>query len=149
MDVDYEIYAEGEAELGWLNAQVSVQSQKPFDLDGFLMALLVQVNNLLEKESAEVAHLKVIGMANGKYSVANLVSSSSPPKLSIGANYQASQADVVINARVAVDPETLTDAIKATLTSVCDALGVEFTINTLQSFRPGKPVPTHRLEESR
>ncbi len=145
MDVDYQVYAEGEAELGWLNAQVSVKSVTSFDLDALLLAILVNVNVALESHSAEVAHLKVIGMADGKYAVANLVNSASAPKLSIGSEHHPLQADIVINARVAVDPEFLTEAIKQTLTEVCLKAAVEFNINTLQSFRPGKPVPTHRL----
>ena len=35
MEVDYDVYAEGEAELGWLNAQVSVTSVQPFVMDRF------------------------------------------------------------------------------------------------------------------
>ena len=145
MDVDYQVYAEGEAELGWLNAQVVVKSATPFDIDSLLLAILETVNAGLLPNDAEVAHLKVIAMADGKYGVANLVNSASAPKLSIGAEHRALQADVVINARVAVDPEFLTDAIKSALVDVCGKAQVEFEIKTLQSFRPGKPVPTHRL----
>ena len=145
MDVDYDIYAQGEAELGWLNAQISVQSELAFDLDSFLMRLLDQVSQSLASSAAEVAHLKVIGMVDGHYAVANLVSSASAAKLSIGSKAQTKLADVVINARVATDPESLTQAIRESVRTVCDQFQVEETINTLQSFRPGRPVPTHRL----
>src|SRR5262249_49772052 len=40
LDVDYDTYAEGEAELGWLNAAVRVRSERPFDLDGLLMEIV-------------------------------------------------------------------------------------------------------------
>ena len=33
LDIDYDIYAEGEAELGWLNSSVRVTAAQPFDLD--------------------------------------------------------------------------------------------------------------------
>jgi Ni2+-binding GTPase involved in maturation of urease and hydrogenase len=145
MEVDYQVYAEGEAELGWLNAQVSLKSSQPFDVDGLLIAILENINAALLANDSEVAHLKVIAMTDGKYAVANLINSNSPPRLSIGANHQALQADVVVNARVAVDPEFLTAAVKQTLASVCSQAGIDCEIKTLQSFRPGKPVPTHRL----
>ena len=145
LEVDYDIYAAGEAELGWLNAQVALKATNPFALDAFLLKLLERINEGLTVHSAEVAHLKAIGMAEGKYAVANIVSSSSAPKLSIGCNSEVSVADLVINARVAVDPNLLTESIQAELHSVCIEFGIKESINTLQCFRPGRPVPTHRL----
>jgi len=145
MDVDYDIYAEGEAELGWLNAQVALRSSNPFALDRFLMALLERIQSQLNVHAAEVAHLKAIGMSDGMYAVANLVNSLSVPSLSIGSGCVASHAELVVNARVAIDPEILSELIQDTLQSVAKDKGVEVSINTLQCFRPGRPVPTHRL----
>ena len=148
MNVDYDVYAEGEAELGWLNAQVSLQAKSPFELDSFLLKLLSEIRASLNGLSAEIAHLKVIGMHDGRFAVANIVSSASEPSLSIGSNSLTSVADVVVNARVAIDPETLTQSVKTCLLSLCDSLNIDVSINTLQSFRPGRPVPTHRLTEA-
>ena len=145
MEVDYDVYAQGEAELGWLNAQAVLNSKDPFKLDDFIITLLDRINLSLGQHSAEVAHLKVIGMVDGQYAVGNLVSSASTSKLSIGSGMATTTANLVINARVAVDPESLTKTIEETLHVVCLEYGVSETINTLQSFRPGRPVPTHRL----
>ncbi len=145
MDVDYDIYAEGEADLGWLNAQATLQSSAPIQLDDLIMAFLHRIQSALNQGSAEVAHLKVIGMADGQYAVANLVSSQSTAKLSIGAGIATSNANIVINARVACDPESLTKTVQETLHAVCSEFGATATVNTLQSFKPGRPVPTHRM----
>lgn len=148
MDVDYEVYAQGEAELGWLNAQVSLTANSPFELDSLLMKLLSEIRSSLNNSTAEIAHLKVVGMQDGNYAVANLVSSALEPVLSIGSNCWTTEAEVVVNARVATDPETLTQTVQTCLLSLCDSLGIGVSINTLQSFRPGRPVPTHRLTEA-
>ena len=146
MEVDYDIYAEGEAELGWLNAQVGLSAESPFALDAFLLRLLDCINVELRQHQAEVAHLKAIGMSDGIFAVANIVSSSSAPKLSIGSSASLNAADLVINARVAIEPDMLTESIRRTLQIVCEEFGINETVNTLQCFRPGRPVPTHRLE---
>jgi len=148
MDVDYDVYAQGEAELGWLNAQVHVQSAKPFDLDAFLLEVLNGFQNSFAPLDAEVAHLKVIGMADGHFAVANLVSSGSDAKLSIGSSCQVSNADIVVNARVAIDPETLKQITQGVIDQVCKSQALNAIINAIQSFRPGRPVPTHRLTSS-
>jgi hypothetical protein len=145
MEVDYDIYAEGEAELGWLNAQVALLASNPFDLDSFVLRLVSKIGKVLDVDLAEIAHLKAIGMAEGAYSVANMVSSGSEPKLSIGCKLSILKGDLVINARVAIDPELLTESIQKSLQTVCDELDIHATVNTLQCFRPGRPVPTHRL----
>ncbi len=145
MDVDYDVYAAGEAELGWLNSQATVQSDVPFDLDALMVKLLEETRNLTNAQSAEIAHMKVIGMSDGAYSVANLIASSLEPQLSMPSHAQVKNANVVINARVAIDPDALTEAIRTVVQRVSDQSGLRTTIHTLQSFRPGRPVPTHRL----
>jgi len=145
MEVDYDIYAEGEAELGWLNAQIALDAEKTFPMDNFVIQLITRIGLSLLSKSAEVAHLKAIGMAQGKYAVGNLVSSSTAPVLSLASGITTSSADLVINARVAIDPDFLTESIQKSLHSVCEEFGIREKINTLQCFRPGRPVPTHRL----
>lgn len=145
MEVDYDVYAEGEAELGWLNSQVTLQATAPFDLDAFLVDLLCRLRDELATISAETAHLKIIGLWEGFYGVANLVSSFTEPSLSLPSYCQTKYADVVVNARVAVDPEVLADLVRNAVTQVSAKFGAVATINTLQSFRPGRPVPTHRI----
>ena len=65
MDVDYDIYAEGEAELGWLNSQIAFESPSPMDLDALMLNLLQRLGNQLALIPAETAHLKVIGLWEG------------------------------------------------------------------------------------
>jgi hypothetical protein len=107
--------------------------------------LLQHINRTLNRHQAEVAHLKVMGMENGLYAVANLISSTSDPQLSIGSGARTRRAEMVINARVAVDPEILADIVRGSLEEVCDPLGARPTIRALQSFRPGRPVPSYRI----
>ncbi len=145
MDVDYDVYAEGEAELGWLNCQVKLTAHTSFNLDEFLMLVVRRLHRALVERQAEVAHLKVIGMPEGVYAVANLVSNAGSPVLSLASNWQGEQADVVVNARVATSPEDLESLVRAALQSVAEEQSVEAEIHALQCFRPGRPVPTHRL----
>ena len=145
LDVDYDVYAEGEAELGWLNSQVTVRAARPFDLDKLLLDLIGRLREALADANAETAHLKVIGMADGNYAVANLVSSVNQPELSLASGCKVTQANLVVNARVATDPEMLEGLVRSQIALACEALGASQHVDTLQSFRPGRPVPTHRI----
>lgn len=145
MDVDYDVYAAGEAELGWLNSQVTLQADNAFDLDSFLLNVLGDLRHELALIPAETAHLKVIGLWDGFYGVANMVSSFTEPVLSLPSVCQTKAANVVVNARVAIDPEVLAALVRRVVAQGAERIRAAASINTLQSFRPGRPTPTHRL----
>jgi Ni2+-binding GTPase involved in maturation of urease and hydrogenase len=145
MDVDYDTYAIGEAELGWLNSSLSVSAPKPFALDELLLDIIARLQSSLDEIDAETAHLKAIGMADGLYGVANLVSSFSPPELSLPSRGQVSEVQLVVNARVATAPETLTEHVERAVHDACAVRGAVAQFQQTQSFRPGRPVPTHRI----
>ncbi len=145
LELDYDIYAEGEAELGWLNSSLRVTAQQPVDLDALLVDIVERLRTSLGAIGAETAHLKTIGLWEGFYGVANLVSGDSPAELSLPSNCQTREADVVVNARVAVDPETLEELVTAAVREAAAKAGAEVEFRQTQSFRPGRPVPTHRF----
>ncbi len=145
MEVDYDVYADGEAELGWLNSQAIVTAPTPFGLDAFLMNLIQRLHTRLLAADSEAAHLKVIGLCDGSYAVANLVSNTLGPELSLASDTTTSSANVVVNARVAIDPADLESMVREELASATSAVRGTQQIVSLQSFRPGRPVPTHRI----
>jgi G3E family GTPase len=145
LQLDYDTYAEGEAELGWLNASLSVSAAEPFSLDRLLSDIVGRLKVTLGELRAETAHLKVIGLWQGFFGVANLVSSQSEPELSLASNCQTREASVIVNARVALDPESLEREVRVAVEAACQALAAEASWNLTQSFRPGRPVPTHRM----
>ena len=103
---------------------------------------------MLAKEQAETAHLKAIGMSEDIYGVANLVSSDSAAELSLPSSSFVAQAHVIVNARVAIDPERLQELVEGAVKESCTTLGVHAAFEQTQSFRPGRPVPTHRILNS-
>lgn len=148
MDVDYDVYAAGEAELGWLNTQVHVSTPAPFDLDALLLDIIARLQAAFGARGAETAHLKAIGMWEGVYAVANLVSSFTPPELSLDSRCRVPRADIVVNARVSIAPNDLDDSVRDAVVAACSAIGADVRFEALQSFRPGRPVPTHRIVET-
>ncbi len=148
MEVDYEIYAEGEAELGWLNCQVAASSDEKFELDTVVLSLVRDIGAALVKQGAEVAHLKVLGQTINDTAVANLVGSSVECELSLASEIKTTAADLLVNARVAATPEDLANVVGSIAESLSSEMGIKLTVGNLQSFRPGKPEPTHRATEN-
>ena len=145
MDVDYDVYAEGEAELGWLNCNVEFQAEAEFALDDLTVKLIERIHSQLQPPTAEIAHLKVYGQSGETSAVANVVSSDSTPVLSLPSSAQTKRAEMIVNARVAIDPETLEQVVERTIQQVADESNLTATVSAMQRFRPGRPVPTHRI----
>jgi len=143
LDIDYDTYAEGEAEMGWLNSSIHVTSPAPLEMDGLLLDVLVRLREALEGQ-AEVAHLKAIGLSEVSFGVANLISSAASPEVSLPSTGKVREFDLIVNARVAAAPEVLEEKARAAVTAACQAHGAAGEFRTMQSFRPGRPQPTHR-----
>jgi len=145
LQIDYDTYAEGEAELGWLNSNMRLTGRHNWPLDQVLLELLNGVRTGI-KNSGEIAHLKVIGMADGVYAVVNAVSNDSGTELSLASNVEVSEADVIVNARAAIDPDRLQETVIEVAEHVCHKYNIGIEFRQTQSLRPGRPVPTHRYQ---
>jgi G3E family GTPase len=144
LDIDYDTYAEGEAELGWLNSSAHVTAGASFALDELLMDVVQQLRQALARHGGEVAHLKVIGLWEASFGVANLVSSGTEAELSLPSRSTVREADVIVNARVALDPAVLEREVRQAVETACQQRRARADFRQTQSLRPGRPVPTHR-----
>jgi G3E family GTPase len=146
LDIDYDIYADGEAELGWLNSNIALNSSEPIAIDDFLMQLITQMQRAIASNEAEIAHLKLIAVADGAHAVTNVISSQSDAQLSVSSKHSAKDFDLVINARVAIDPERLREIVTEELREHCTQLNITYEVTSEKSLQPGRPVPTHRVQ---
>ena len=143
MPMDYETYAQGEAELGWLNGQLAATADEKFSLDDVTLAVVKAMQNQLTEHDCEVAHLKVLGQTLNDNAVANVVGGDSRPELSLASEIKTLSAELLVNARVAADPELLESIVRAAAESVQQELSITLKVGNIQRFRPAPPRPTH------
>jgi hypothetical protein len=77
--------------------------------------------------------------------MANLISSDTRTELSLRSDCMTKEADVLVNARVAIDPVTLQSAVEAVVAAIGESRQATTAIDSVRSFRPGRPVPTYRV----
>ncbi len=153
LDIDYDRYGEGEALLCWLNATVEVKCEgggvEEFDGNELLESLAMALRTRLDMAGAEVAHLKMTLTPLGDpYEIAaiNLVRGDSAPELSHRLYEPLEDGELLLNIRAEVDPGMLEEAAQRALEEVIAInRSLLFRIAHLEHFRPGMPVPTHRL----
>lgn len=155
MDVDYELYAEGEALLGWMNCTVDVTAAVAVDGNDLIRSVAGEIHRRLEASGAEVAHLKMTltpgegAGVGGDIAVLNLVRGDGTPEMSHTLQGGIGAGQLIVNLRAEGDPAVLKAATEEALEACAAARpGVELKIEHLEHFRPGKPQPTHRYAEA-
>jgi len=149
MEVDYDIYAEGEARLGWVNATVQARSSGGFDPNRLLSQLAGQVQARLNERSTEVAHLKMTlnpEAGLGEIAAINLVRNDVVPELSLALAGSVNGGQIIINLRAEAAPDQLKIAVEHALAMVGNQQpGLTLRLDHLEHFRPGRPQPIHRV----
>jgi G3E family GTPase len=150
MDVDYRVYADGEALLGWLNCTVQVSATDAFNANAFLKRLAGEIQKRLCVVNAEVAHLKMTlspdASLTGDIAAVNLVRNDFVPELSFHLEELVTSGQLIINLRAEAAPDVLGSAVREGLTTATQAFPtLHTTLDHFEQFRPGKPTPTHRI----
>lgn len=141
--VDYDVYAEGEAVLGWLNATASIVSRKPEDWLNYCVTLMRTLQEALRERQAEVAHLKVLLVTDRGFYVSNLTHRDGECFTQGTVVGEPREAELVINARVEMGPDELGLLVEKALARVTPAHVLLESLE-IKSLRPGRPVPVHR-----
>lgn len=153
LDIDYDIYAEGEALLGWLNCTVRLAAPAPFDGNRTLVRLASDIRDRLAAADHGIAHLKMTLDAEdgtGTLSVVSLVGNDGEPDVRESLLDGVDGGSLVINLRAEADPEHLTEVTRTALAGLASPVegtaAIEVTIEHLEQLRPGRPEPTHRMQ---
>jgi G3E family GTPase len=144
-DVDYEVYAEGEALLGWLNATARIESPEPFDGNELLARIANAIQTRVIARGGEIAHLKMtLAPDTGNdLGVLNLVRSDGTPESVHKLQDDLAGGELIVNLRAEADPQQLRQTVEAALAAM--GSGVNAKIEHIECFRPAKPTPTHRM----
>jgi G3E family GTPase len=147
MEVDYDVYAEGEALLGWLNATFHVSASSPFDGNRFLQRLGDGVRDRLAGDGIEIAHFKMTLApdAGNDLAVLNLVRSDARSESPHRLAEELAEGELILNLRAEGDPDQLNAKALAGLDQAARETGITVTVEHSEHFRPGRPEPTHRM----
>ncbi|SDC19891.1 GTP-binding protein [Niabella drilacis] len=141
--VDYAVYAEGEAVLGWLNAVVLLQGTT-VDWDVFLEAYFYRLNDLLGVQ-APVGHIKVmIECMGNQYRVGNQTGTLDTLQFR-GTAGVSNIAAMTINARVEADPRLLEQQVFEALAETVSE-GMFYEVRRCRSLSPGYPRPRYKYD---
>jgi hypothetical protein len=142
-DVNYDVYAEGEAALGWLNGAYELYADPGADWEAFARSLMERLKEAFRARLSEIAHLKIHLKGGSRTLVANLTTSLGEPSVRGRIEGSPSTARLLLNVRAHVEPDRLSELVER---AVVEAAGPAINVSTkkIECFAPARPRPTHR-----
>jgi hypothetical protein len=144
LDIDYSMYADAEAALGWLNWHAELRLRKALPPAAVTGPFLDRLDRMLTDAGAAIAHLKIFTRARTGYIKASLCRNGEEPVIEGDLiALPARRHELVLNLRAQAAPELLERILGQ---AAAELPGSVATLHR-QCFRPGKPVPEHRFRK--
>lgn len=146
LEVDYAVYAAGEAALGWLNASGNVTSSQTFSPRTWVTYLLMMLDQALSLHGAEIAHIKAyVRTTSGTYK-ASITESRAPISWDLqAADQETTTLSFLLNARVQTAPATLESTARGVFAELCPYPTFDVAFTEFGCFQPEAPNPTYRM----
>lgn len=152
LEIDYDTYADGEAELGWLNSAAVAEFPDSVSISEMCYELVGRCQSALVAMPATIAHLKcsvqTLDAETEDQAVCNVIDNASAIEYSLNSEAKSGKVRIILNARVACPPESLEQVCQTELQSLIQTLDGNLRVEQVQAFRPGRPTPTHRFSNS-
>lgn len=144
LQLDYDIYAIGEAMLAWFDGELIIESVSD-DAFEIGMQLIELIHRRVKDQDRLIGHLKFLidDGANKK----KISFTGSPPAAISQDHVKTSRVAILINARIQAEPEMLESIVTTSIKELMNSSGSKIIIKSQSCFQPGYPKPTHRIAD--
>lgn len=146
LDIDYDIYGQAEAYLGWLNLTATTDFETEIDINYFIPELSDNLRNEFIKLNREIAHYKILAVSGANWAKASIFDISEQLTFDKRAQEKSSSWDIILNIRADMDDQILFDIVKRVLQQSVKQKGGTLSVSNVQCFKPKKPNPTYRIK---
>ncbi|MBI4873771.1 MAG: cobalamin biosynthesis protein [Acidobacteria bacterium] len=145
LDIDYALYADAEAALGWLNLAADFRSRRRLTPAAVAGPLLDSIDQDLTRRELAIAHLKVLVRSASGWVKAGICENGQEPLVDgmLDAS-PASRHEILLNLRACADPVLLVTVAAVGLAQPDGRV----QIRSRAAFRPAPPRPEHRITET-
>jgi Ni2+-binding GTPase involved in maturation of urease and hydrogenase len=144
LDLDYDIYGEGEAKLGWMDAELSIITMDDSAYE-ITLTLINKIFSKITELQLPIGHLKFLIDDGTEKTKISYTTAGQKEIKNLNSLKRTSEVHLLINSRVQTEPGLLKEILNSAIASVAMDLDVRITTNHLSFFKPGFPKPTHRV----
>jgi hypothetical protein len=141
LDIDYDIYASGEARLAWYDQELEIFSPGNNAMQEAIDLIIAFHEKILDNQYV-IGHLKFL--LNGSYKVSLTQGSQLLENIPLE---PAASCTLLINMRLQAHPDSIKELVEETIREFEIRLGSKCVVNSVSAFKPGYPRPTHRIPQ--
>jgi Ni2+-binding GTPase involved in maturation of urease and hydrogenase len=147
LQIDYDVYARGEAQLAWLDQRIVVRTSDGSAPD-VATKLISGIFNLICEKNYLIGHLKyMVDDGRNKYKISYTSIQDQYQDLKMLQLSRTNTIDLLINARIQSTPKQLSDIVFNTIDNILERGTCSIEVKKSSSFQPGYPSPTYRIAD--
>jgi Ni2+-binding GTPase involved in maturation of urease and hydrogenase len=146
LEINYDIYAEGEAMLGWLDKQLLIETENE-DAAAVALAIILGIYAQIKRKGYLIGHLKFLLDDGTKKVKISFTGTGNDLDKQATQLIPTNKLSLLINARVQAAPEVLEKLIQNSISEIILKTSCFITPSHSASFKPGYPKPTYRIAE--
>ena len=144
--IDYDLYAQAEETLGWLNARGQIRTSQLSEMGPWVEELARHMAIGLRDAGLSVAHMKVLAKDGDAVCKASLVGQMWTWDRQAESGHVSQSWEFLLNLRAVAAPAALEEWLWKSLAQNQAAPGARYYITHLEAFAPLAPKPVHRLD---
>jgi Ni2+-binding GTPase involved in maturation of urease and hydrogenase len=145
VEIDYQRYGAGEAEMAWLDQAIRWASPHG-TLRQSILALIRAIHSAIRNQNWPIGHVKfMLETPSGSVKV-SLPSIEEPGWEQSIPELEGDTADILINARVQSAAAQLRNVVHEAIAQTAQLAGANYQELDVAAFHPGFPHPTHRMQ---
>lgn len=142
LNINYDMYGEGEARLAWHDQQVEIQSSN-YNAMQATNGLIKTISQKIQFNDYPIGHLKFLLNGEKKISITN----TSQEEVFDNIFEERKYAGLLINARVQTSPEALSNIVSESIKETEIKFNCKIVVKSHASFQPGYPKPVYRITD--
>lgn len=136
VNIDRDISSAAQGSLSWLNASALLKCKGSFNVNTFIDEFMAGVKNQLIKGNHEIGHLKIYCVSDNDWAKASLTSIMDELDYSRMMQKEVGIVNLLINARVNMEPSNLRVLMEYELRSVCTRWSLDMEDLKTECFKP-------------
>jgi G3E family GTPase len=144
VEIDYQRYGAGEAEMAWLDQAIHWVSPQG-NLRQSIVALIRAIHSAIRTQNWPIGHVKFMIETSGDNVKVSLPSIEEPGWEEAIPVLKDSAANILINARVQAQADQLRAVVVTAIEQAVQQTNASYEELDVAAFHPGFPRPTHRM----
>jgi G3E family GTPase len=146
-EIDYQRYADAEAEMGWLNGELSLTLSSPHD--GMMISWWMgqSLAQGVANRNGRIGHLKLLTVGKSGSAKIGVTQIGERPVAEGAFTSPVSSLNLTINIRATLSPGDLSAIVTEMVAQLKKTYEADVDVSAINAFRPGAPKPTYRYTD--